>query len=87
MPGKSMDGSRKTLRVVSGNPEKGAGAGANASDGKQGAIDAFIRDIVSIRRLREQVALVWVGRLGINPQQWRILMTIGQFDRGSGVSA
>jgi hypothetical protein len=55
---KSIDGSRE-LRAVSGNP--GKGAGADASDGKQGAIEAFIGDIVSIHHLREQAALVWAG--------------------------
>jgi MarR family transcriptional regulator, organic hydroperoxide resistance regulator len=85
MLGKSMDRSRKQLRVVSGNP--GKAAGADASDGKQGAIEAFIGDIVAIHHLREQVALVWAGRLGIDAQQWRILMAISLLDRGSGVPA
>jgi DNA-binding MarR family transcriptional regulator len=84
MLGKPKDGSPKQLRVVAENPGKGAGAGA--SDGKQGAIDAFIRDIVSIHHLREQVALVRAGRLGINAQQWRILTAISQLDGGSGVA-
>jgi MarR family transcriptional regulator, organic hydroperoxide resistance regulator len=85
MLSKSIEGSREQLRIVSGNP--GKGAGADASDGKQGAIEAFIGDIVSIHHLREQAALVWAGRLGINAQQWRILMAISLLDRGSGVSA
>ena len=84
MLSKSMDGSRKKLRVVSRSP--GKGAATDSSDGKQGAIDAFICDIVSIHHLREQVALVW-ARLGINAQQWRILTAIGLLDRGSGVAA
>ena len=84
MLSKPIDGSQKQLRVVAENPGKGAGAGA--SDGKQGAIDAFIRDIVSIHHLREQAALVWAGRLGINAQQWRILTAISRLDGGSGVS-
>jgi DNA-binding MarR family transcriptional regulator len=82
MLGKPMDGSPKQLRVVAENP----GKGASASDGKQGAIEAFIRDIVSIHHLREQVALVWAGRLGINAQQWRMLTAISQLDGGSGVA-
>jgi DNA-binding MarR family transcriptional regulator len=85
MPGRSMDGSRKQLRVVSSNP--GKGAGADASDEKQGAMEAFICDIVSIHHLRERVALVWAGRLGINAQQWRMLMAISLLDRGSVVAA
>jgi DNA-binding MarR family transcriptional regulator len=85
MLSKSMDGSRKQLRVVYGDP--GKGAGADASDRKQGAIEAFIWDIVSIHHLREQVALVRAGRLGINAQQWRTLMAISLLDRGSGVPA
>jgi DNA-binding MarR family transcriptional regulator len=85
MLGKSMDGSRKQLRVVADNP--GKGAGADASDAKQGAMEAFIWDIVSIHHFREQVALVWAGRLGINAQQWRILTAISLLDRGSGVPA
>jgi hypothetical protein len=47
MLSKSIDGSREQLRVFSSNPAKGAGA--DASDGKQRAIEAFIGDIVSIQ--------------------------------------
>ncbi len=66
--------------------EKIGDAGRGTSSRADDSVEEFLWNIISINSDFEEISFVWAQMMGINVQQWMILMAIKDLDRGEGVS-